>query len=73
MDISKLKRDPSVVENFVTANDRVITKQDCSFLIPFNYLAHKLATTGEQVFTASIFCIVVGDRYAVCASFANLT
>lgn len=72
MDISKLKRDPSLVDNFVTTNDRVITKQDCSFLIPFNYLAHKLATTGEQVFTASIFCIVVGDRYAVCASCANL-
>ena len=60
MDISNLKRDSSIADNFVTSGDRVLTKQDCSFLIPFNYLGHKLAKTGEQVFTAAIFCIVVG-------------
>ena len=72
MDISNLKRDSSIADNFVTSGDRVLTKQDCSFLIPFNYLGHKLAKTGEQVFTAAIFCIVVGDRYAVCTCCANL-
>lgn len=72
MDISKLTRDSSLAENFVTVGTQVITKKDCSFLIPFNYLAHKLAKTGEQVFIASVFCIVIGDRYAVCSSCANL-
>lgn len=72
MDFSKLVRDDNIADNFVQSGDRTLTKKDCSFLIPFNYLAHRLAKTGEQVFTVAIFAIVVGDRYAPCVACANL-
>jgi hypothetical protein len=73
MDISGLKRDAAFVrENFATVNGRVLTKRDCTFLIPFNYLSHKLATMGNQIYTAGVFAIVIGDRFASAVSCARV-
>ena len=73
MDISKLKRNGQVIrDSFVVSGDKVITKQDCSFLVPYNYLNHKLAKTGEQIFVAAVFAIVVGETYGVMNACANI-
>ena len=61
MDISKLKRNGQLIrDSFVVSGDKVITKQDCSFLVPYNYLNYKLAKTGEQIYIAAVFAIVAG-------------
>ena len=73
MDISKLKRNGQVIrDSFVVSGDKVITKQDCSFLVPYNYLNYKLAKTGEQIYIAAVFAIVVGETYGVMNACANI-
>lgn len=73
MDISKLKRNSQIVhDSFAIVDGKVIAKQDCSFLVPYNYINHKLAKTGEQIFIAAVFAIVVGDSYGVMNACANI-
>lgn len=72
MEISHLKRNSELVkENFAVVNGKVLTKADCTFLVPYNYINYKLAKTGEQMYIAAVFAIVVGDNFGVmnaCAS-----
>lgn len=73
MDIKNLKRDSfSVRDNFVVNGENVLTKNDCSFLVPYNYINYKLASTGERIMVAAIFAIVIGESYGVMNACANL-
>lgn len=73
MDIRGLKRNPAVIkENFAIVGGKVITRNDCTILIPYNYISHKLAKLGTQIFTISVFAIVVGTDYGVMNACANV-
>lgn len=72
MDITKLVRDPSIANEFGIVGDQVIAKKDCSILIPFNFIGHKLAVVSDQIFITSIFAIVIGNRYATCSACASM-
>lgn len=73
MDIKNLKRNSEAIrQNFVVMGDKVVTKADCSFLIPYNYLTYKLAKTGERLYIAAVFAVVVGQEYGVMNACAQI-
>lgn len=73
MKAKDLKRNSFMVrDNFVVNGENVMTKKDCTFLVPYNYLNYKLASTGERIMVASVFAIVVDGEYGVMNACANL-
>lgn len=76
MDITKLKRDASIVDSIMVQNERsLIAKKPFDIHIPFRYLPSKLADIGKEIYTAAVFGIVWEGKYAVsnaCSSI-NLT
>lgn len=73
IDASKLRRDAQAIKNnFVIRDGKVLTKEDCSILIPYSYLNHNLASTGERIQILAVYAIVVGDVYAASVSSASV-
>lgn len=73
MDIKNLRRDSfAVQDNFVINGENVMTKKDCFFLVPYNYINYKLASTGERIMIAAVFAIVIDGVYGVMNACANL-
>lgn len=72
-DISSLKRDADLIAaNFAVSGTDVITKKDCSIIIPYDYIHHKLAVVGNSVQIASVFAILVGNTYAAVVACATV-
>lgn len=73
MKSSELKRDPNLIqENFVEVDNRIITKQKCSLVIPYNYLQNKLARMGNAIYITSVAGVIIGDRYGALVACANI-
>ena len=65
MDISNLKRDPARIHaDLVTLPDnRLITKGGCQIQIPANWVDHKLAVLGTDIYILGIFAIILDQTY----------
>lgn len=75
MDISKLKRVPSVIhDSLITRNGQVLTKTGCVISIPANYTNYNLAVLAAEISILGVYAIVVGDKhYGVSSATGMLT
>jgi len=72
MDVTKLRRDASVIHRSLTETETnaLITRTGCSILIPTRFAEHKLAVISNEIRIVGVFAIVVGDVYGVSSAAA---
>ena len=75
MDISKLKRNPTKVQDtLVEKNNQLITKTGCKIVIPASYTSKGLAVISSEVSILGIFAIIIdGNFYSVSRSTSMMT
>lgn len=76
MDISKLKRNPTKVQDtlFENKEHQLITKTGCKIVIPASYTSKGLAVISSEVSILGIFAMVIdGNFYSVSRSTSMMT
>ena len=66
MDFKSLTRNPDLINNIWVKNENTVsTKKRCTILIPYRYLAYKLATIGDKINILSVAMVYSGNEYFI--------